>query len=164
MLLIRAMLKTDTLRGINDGFSETERPTLAVFSAEELAKDAEERVAQRDDERWLALAEEGIFDLERAPKLVSHRAEVRWTACDAVAVKVRSRGGRALAIVADVSDASAAIDAVKRADAELGGLDLVVANAGLGTTGHASHAKWEEVARLLDVNVRGAMATLTAAI
>jgi short-subunit dehydrogenase len=81
-----------------------------------------------------------------------------------VAAGVRARGGRALVIPSDVSDPNAAIDAVKRADTDLGGLEMVVANAGLGTTGHATRAQWSEVARLLDVNVKGAMATLTAAI
>jgi NADP-dependent 3-hydroxy acid dehydrogenase YdfG len=83
---------------------------------------------------------------------------------EAVAEKVRARGGKALPIVADVADPDAAIAAIQRADAELGGLDMVVANAGLGSTGHASRAKWSDVARLIDVNVRGAMATLAAAI
>jgi short-subunit dehydrogenase len=83
---------------------------------------------------------------------------------DAVAARIVAAGGKALPIVADVSDADAAMDAVHRADKDLGGLDMVIANAGLGTTGHASRAKWQDVARLLDVNVRGAVATLTAAI
>ncbi len=82
----------------------------------------------------------------------------------AVAEKVIARGGRALAIVCDVADDAAVFDAVKRADRELGGLDMVIANAGLGSSGHASTLKWEETARLLDVNVKGAFATLSAAI
>jgi short-subunit dehydrogenase len=41
---------------------------------------------------------------------------------------------------------------------------MVVANAGVGHYGHAGTLQWDDVARVLDVNVRGAMATLTAAI
>jgi NADP-dependent 3-hydroxy acid dehydrogenase YdfG len=77
---------------------------------------------------------------------------------------IESRGGRALPLVLDVTDAAAVEDAVKRADRELGSLDLVVANAGDGTTGHASTLRWEDVARVIDVNMKGAMATLVAAI
>ena len=78
--------------------------------------------------------------------------------------EIEARGGRALPRMVDVSDAAAVEDAVKRADRELGSLDLVVANAGDGTTGHASTLRWEDVARVVDVNVKGAMATLVAAI
>jgi len=81
-----------------------------------------------------------------------------------VAEKVIARGGRALAIVCDVANDAAIFDAVKRADRELGGLDMVIANAGVGSSGHASTLKWEDTARLLDVNVKGAFATLSAAI
>ena len=80
-----------------------------------------------------------------------------------VAEGVRGRGGRTSNRVRRVR-ANAAIDAVKRAERELGSLDMVVANAGLGSTGHATTARWEDVAKLLDVNVRGAIATLAAAI
>lgn len=81
-----------------------------------------------------------------------------------VAGLVQARGGRATSIPVDVAHADAVFAAVKRADAELGGLDLVIANAGVGSTGHATRLQWEDVARTIDVNVTGAMATLCAAI
>ena len=83
---------------------------------------------------------------------------------EAVAERVRQRGGTATTLVVDVSDASATIDAVKRSERALGGLDLVIANAGVGSSGHASRLRWEDVERTIDVNVKGAMATLVAAI
>ncbi len=82
----------------------------------------------------------------------------------AVAGAIGARGGRATSIVCDVGDGPAVFDAVKRADATLGGLDMVIANAGLGSGGHASTLDWEKTAKLLDVNVRGAFATLCAAV
>ncbi len=85
------MLKTDTLVGIRDAVPDGDRPTLAVFGADEFARESEELVAQRDDERWLALAEEGVFDLERAPRLAQHRSLVRWSECDDVEVHVLLR-------------------------------------------------------------------------
>ncbi len=83
---------------------------------------------------------------------------------EAVAAEVRSAGGRALAIPVDVSDTDAIGDAVRLADRELGGLEMVVANAGRGDWRHGSQLRWEDVAAVVDVNVRGAVATLAAAI
>jgi short-subunit dehydrogenase len=81
-----------------------------------------------------------------------------------VAEKVMSRGGRATVIPCDVANDQAIFDAVRRGDQELGGLDMVIANAGVGSSGHASTLKWQDTARLIDVNIKGAFATLSAAI
>jgi len=83
---------------------------------------------------------------------------------DAVAAEVRAAGGQALCIPVDVSDTDAAAEAVRRADRELGGLDMVVANAGRGDTKLGTRLTWQDVGPVLDVNVSGAMATLVAAI
>ena len=88
----------------------------------------------------------------------------RGAELEAVAERVGAAGGRALTIVCDVADGDAVFDAVRRADRELGGLDMVIANAGVGSGGHASTLRWEDTARLIDVNVKGAFATLSAAI
>ncbi len=81
-----------------------------------------------------------------------------------VAGLVRARGGRATTIPVDVTKADDVFAAVKRAETELGGLDLVIANAGVGSNGHASRLQWADVARTIEVNVTGAMATLLAAV
>jgi len=82
------------------------------------------------------------------------------TLCD----EVRAAGGQASYLVADVRDTGAAGDVVKKAEQELGSLDMVIANAGTGGTAHSSRLQVKDVERIIDVNVRGAMATLTAAI
>jgi short-subunit dehydrogenase len=81
-----------------------------------------------------------------------------------VAGLVQARGGRTTSLPVDVSEPDAVFAAVKRAESELGGLDMVIANAGVGSSGHASHLPWADVARTIQVNVTGAMATLCAAI
>jgi NADP-dependent 3-hydroxy acid dehydrogenase YdfG len=81
-----------------------------------------------------------------------------------VAALVQARGGKATPIAVDVADPEAVFAAVKRAESALGGLDMVIANAGVGPSGHASRLRWADVARTVDVNVRGAMATLLAAV
>lgn len=78
--------------------------------------------------------------------------------------QIEGAGGRASFLVCDVSDAQAAHDAVKTAEAKLGSLDMVIANAGIGGAIHASRMDLAEVLRTIDVNVRGATATLIAAI
>lgn len=60
----------------------------------------------------------------------------------------------------DVSHADQTFAAVSRLDAECGGLDLVVANAGVGENTRPRKFKWESVKRMIDVNVTGATATL----
>ncbi len=83
---------------------------------------------------------------------------------DEVAAEIRRRGGRALVAPLDVRDADAVGEAVRRAEREMGSLDMVVANAGVGMTGHASTLAWADVDAVLAVNVRGALATLLAAV
>jgi short-subunit dehydrogenase len=64
----------------------------------------------------------------------------------------------------DVSDADATFAAVGRLDAECGGLDLVVANAGVGDETRPKKLRWETIKQMIDVNVGGATATLCGAL
>ncbi|MBX7078036.1 MAG: SDR family NAD(P)-dependent oxidoreductase [Nannocystaceae bacterium] len=82
----------------------------------------------------------------------------------AVAEAIEQAGGRATPVVVDVSNPVAITAAVQRCDAELGGLDLVVANAGVARQRHSAKLQWDDCADMLGVNVVGATATLVAAI
>lgn len=77
---------------------------------------------------------------------------------------LRDAGGNADMCVLDVADTQAARDAIRHWDKETGGLDLVIANAGVGITKPAHKLKWEDVEPILQVNVMGAFATLVAAL
>jgi NADP-dependent 3-hydroxy acid dehydrogenase YdfG len=77
---------------------------------------------------------------------------------------VRRTGGAGLCIPLDVTDATAVREAVERADRDLGGLDMVIANAGFGELRHASRTQWSDIAPMIRTNVDGAMATLLAAV
>jgi short-subunit dehydrogenase len=83
---------------------------------------------------------------------------------DRLVREIEEHGGRAKSYVVDVGDPSAAAQVVRAADKDLGPLEMVVANAGVGYVGHAATLEWEDIAKNLDVNARGAMATLHAAI
>lgn len=69
---------------------------------------------------------------------------------------------RARVEVLDVRDANATAALVRRVDEEVGGLDLIVANAGVGGLRWAGELRWEDCSPMLEVNVSGALATLTA--
>ncbi|MBL8914366.1 MAG: SDR family NAD(P)-dependent oxidoreductase [Archangium sp.] len=64
----------------------------------------------------------------------------------------------------DVADASAAFLAVQKLDQDCGGLELVIANAGVGEDTRPKKLNWDSVKKMIDVNVTGATATLTAAL
>ncbi len=62
----------------------------------------------------------------------------------------------------DVTRPDATMERIRALDAECGGLDLVVANAGVGGTTNAKRLPWERVRGIIDTNVTGAAATLSA--
>ncbi len=82
----------------------------------------------------------------------------------AVAEAIAREGGRATVVPVDVSDPVAVTTAVQRTARELGGLDLVIANAGVAAQRHSAKLRWDDCATMLGVNVIGATATLVAAI
>jgi len=81
----------------------------------------------------------------------------------ALADEIARAGGRADVCVLDVSDTAAIKAAVERWEKETGGLDLVIANAGVGLTKPAHKLTWDEMAPTVEVCAIGAMATLMAA-
>ncbi len=83
---------------------------------------------------------------------------------EATAAEVKKAGGDARVYPLDVADADAVKDAVRAAERDLGSLDVVIANAGIAVNGPLATGSWEDVARVLDVNIRGAFATLVAAV
>ncbi len=70
----------------------------------------------------------------------------------------------ALALQADVTDDAAVRAAVSRAASELGGLDVLVNNAGVGAQGDVSANDDEEWHRVFDVNVVGIVRVTRAAL
>jgi NADP-dependent 3-hydroxy acid dehydrogenase YdfG len=83
---------------------------------------------------------------------------------DALAERIRGAGGRALVIVADVTDRAEATEAVERAAAEFGRLDTVVNNAGVMLLGPIEDAPVDEWERMLALNVQGLMYVAHAAL
>jgi len=74
---------------------------------------------------------------------------------DELVSTIQTRGGKAIAIEADVSSEEQARVAVQRTVAELGRLDTLVNNAGVMLLGPIQDAPLEEWERMLSVNVAG---------
>lgn len=84
---------------------------------------------------------------------------------EALAVDLRAAGApRVVVIPLDVADTDSIEPAVHRAAAELGRLDIVVANAGIAHVTPAGKGKLPLVRATLNVNLVGAIATIEAAL
>jgi clavulanate-9-aldehyde reducatase len=94
----------------------------------------------------LALAGEGA-----AVSLGARRAD----RCEALAERISSGGGRALAIESDITDEDAANALVAQTAETFGRLDILVNNAGVMLLGPVAGADTEEWRRMIEVNLLG---------
>jgi 3-oxoacyl-[acyl-carrier protein] reductase len=88
----------------------------------------------------------------------------RAEAAEAVVREIEARGGRALAVRADIADAAQVREMVGRTTSELGAVDILVNNAGVshrGDLGDADDAQVEEMRR---INVDGVIAVTRAVV
>ncbi len=73
----------------------------------------------------------------------------------ALAERINGAGGRAVAIPTDVTDEQAANGFVERAKEELGGLDVLINNAGVMLLGPVAGADTDQWRRMIEVNQLG---------
>jgi NADP-dependent 3-hydroxy acid dehydrogenase YdfG len=78
---------------------------------------------------------------------------------DTLVTDIEQAGGTALAVTADISDASQAEGAVQQAILRFGRLDILVNNAGLMLIGPVVGADAEEWERMIAINVNGLLHT-----
>jgi len=90
--------------------------------------------------------------------LLARRAEM----LDDLAADVEEAGGHALALPADVTDASAVFEAAALLREKFGKIDVLIANAGVGATTDAKDLRAEDVAQLININLIGAVNCVTA--
>ena len=86
------------------------------------------------------------------------------TAASAVVKAIELAGGKAVAIQADAADTKAVNDAVEKAVATLGRLDVLVNNAGTAIPKKFEETTLEEMDRMIDINLRGVFVTTQAAL
>ena len=91
-----------------------------------------------------------------------HLAARRVERLESLASEIDAAGGAARCVPLDVRESGAVHAAIAEAERESGGLDLVIANAGVGRATHAKKLSWEQIEETLQVNVTGAFATLHA--
>jgi NADP-dependent 3-hydroxy acid dehydrogenase YdfG len=102
-----------------------------------------------------ALADQGA-----AVALVARRRE----RLEGITESIRSGGGTALVVDADITGKDAAQEAVQRTVEQLGRLDTVVNNAGLMLIGPFAQAPADEWDRMLSINVQGLLYVTQAAL
>jgi short-subunit dehydrogenase len=85
--------------------------------------------------------------------LVARREDVLKEIVD----EIKQRNGTAVAVSADVRDANALKQAADRVRAELGPIDVLIANAGVGVTDHGAKLDPQAVADVININVLGAV-------
>lgn len=74
----------------------------------------------------------------------------------------QARNVKAVAASADVRDATAVREAADRFRKELGPIDILIANAGIGTADHATRLTPEHAANVIGINVLGAVNSVSA--
>src|SRR6202044_1717257 len=77
---------------------------------------------------------------------------------------IEQAGGKAIAFQADAADADAVRGAVEKTVAALGGIDVLVNNAGTAIPKKFEDASLEEINRVIDINIRGVMIATQAAL
>lgn len=119
----------------------------------------------------LALAEAGsdvaIVDLERSPSALQQYGSTTtggFTAAKQTADEIRALGRRSIAIEADVTRNADTRRMVETTVAELGGLDIMVCNAGVVSRAMVEEMTEEAFDLVFDVNVKGVFLSCQAAI
>lgn len=74
----------------------------------------------------------------------------------------KAKGVKAVAAAADVRDVKAVREAADRFRRELGPIDILIANAGIGTADHAARLTPEHVEKVIGINVLGAVNSVAA--
>ena len=78
---------------------------------------------------------------------------------EALAAEIRAGGGEALAVAMDVSDEASVVAAYDAAEAGLGTIDTIIANAGVSAPGRSTEITVEAMRSVLDTNVLGVLLT-----
>ncbi len=89
--------------------------------------------------------------------------DVNKAGAEEVAAEITAAGGRAIAIAADVTDRDAVFAMVDQVAADLGSVDVMVANAGIAQVKTLLEVTPEDLATIFGVNVYGVVYCLQAA-
>lgn len=90
-------------------------------------------------------------------------ADLNLATATAVADRIRGNGGKAFAISVDVADRQSVFSAVEQATAALGGMDVVINNAGIAPIQTIDEVDFDIYRRTFDINVGGVLWGIQAA-
>ena len=91
-------------------------------------------------------------------------ADLNLAGAEAAAAEIVKAGGRAIGVAMDVTDEKAVEDGTARVIAELGGLDILVSNAGIQTVSPIDQFDYAAWKKLLAIHLDGAFLTTRAAL
>jgi NAD(P)-dependent dehydrogenase (short-subunit alcohol dehydrogenase family) len=98
-------------------------------------------------------------EIARAAASAGYCVAVNYTkakgAADALVEGIRAKGGKAVAVKADVADAEDVVRLFKETRAALGPVGVLVNNAGVGIPTSLADSRVEDIDRILAVNARG---------
>jgi short-subunit dehydrogenase len=121
-----------------------------------------------ENQKALVTGASGGLGAAVAKKLAARGVEV-WLAArrrpelETVAREIHEAGGRAHVLTLDLAQCDATAAAVERLDAEVGGIDLLIANAAIAGATAArpiSRSTWQDVNRIIQTNLAGNLATV----
>ncbi|MBD2743865.1 SDR family NAD(P)-dependent oxidoreductase [Coleofasciculus sp. FACHB-1120] len=81
----------------------------------------------------------------------------RFDRLNAVCDRIATAGGKALSIVADITDETQVQNLVEKANAQFGRVDILVNNAGIALSGNIEGANTSDWRRMIDLNILGLM-------
>jgi short-subunit dehydrogenase len=116
---------------------------------------------------WITGASSGIGaglakELTKAGAIVSLSARREKEILDLIAT-IEKSGGKAHCFPLDITDSKAIVETHKKIISEVGPIDIVIANAGVGQSGvKAVDLTIEKVERMVDTNLTGAIMTIVA--
>jgi 3-hydroxybutyrate dehydrogenase len=107
------------------------------------------------------IGKEIAFELARAGAAIAI-ADLNADGAQAVAAEIAGKGGRALGLAMDVTDEAAVNAGVARVVAELGGVDILVSNAGIQIVNPIEQFAYADWKKMLAIHLDGAFLTTKA--
>lgn len=109
------------------------------------------------------IGKEIAFELSRAGAAIAI-ADLNQAGAQAVADEIAAAGGRAIGVAMDVTDEAAVNAGIARVVAELGGIDILVSNAGIQIVNPIENYAFSDWKKMLAIHLDGAFLTTKAAL
>ncbi|MEG3193741.1 SDR family NAD(P)-dependent oxidoreductase, partial [Lysobacter sp. D1-1-M9] len=109
------------------------------------------------------IGREIAFELARAGAAVAI-ADINPDGANTVAAEIEQTGGRAIGVAMDVTDETAVNDGTARVVEALGGLDILVSNAGIQIVNPIHEFSYADWKKMLAIHLDGAFLTTRAAL